>query len=537
MLIPEPMKNIVPISLLVFSLTGFSAKGLPRLSSLPSATATIFFDFDGHYVNCTSWNGGAPINCAPSGLTDAQITEIFNRVSEDFRPFNVDITTDSTVFLAAPLDMRVRIIVTPTSSWYPGVGGISYTGSFTWGDDTPGFVFPDRLGPDNTKMVAECCTHEAGHTVGLSHQAIYDSNCNLLAVYNTGTGSGQTGWAPIMGNSYYQNFTGWYNGPTPWGCSQDQDALTVITTENGFTYRPDDHGDDPAVNPTALAISNNTFADSGIISTSTDKDVFRFALVQTSRLMLKAVPFSVGPGNDGADLDVKLKLINAAFQVIGTYDPIDSLDASIDTVLVAGTYYVSVEGSGNAYATSYGSLGSYKIAGGYDPLFITGVQQATLEGTSDNGKVVLDWSVVAPEAVSSLTLETSTNGRDFTPLASPSTSSQSYSYAPAGTGVIDYRLKAVSVTDRAIYSNVIALKVSDARTIFSLAGTQVYNQVVVHALENYEYKIMDMSGRVIEAGKGTTGTNSINVSNIPNGIYLVQISNNNQRLTERILRL
>ena len=143
------MKNFTRIlSLLLMSWISLSALALPKLSSYSSAAATIYLDFDGHRVSSAVWNGGTPLNCAPATPTDAQITEIFNRVSEDYRPFNINITTDSTVFLAAPLTQRIRIIVTPTSSWKPGVGGISYVGSFTWGDDTPGFVFTDRLGPN-----------------------------------------------------------------------------------------------------------------------------------------------------------------------------------------------------------------------------------------------------------------------------------------------------------------------------------------------------------------------------------------------------
>src|SRR5487761_2071249 len=152
------MKKFFTILIPLITLFSMKAICLPVLSSLPTAQATIFLDFDGHYVQTTSWNGGNPIDCAPSGLSDAQIIEIFNRVSEDYRPFNINITTDSTVFYAAPLNRRIRIIITPTSSWYMGVGGVAYTGSFTWGDDTPAFVFPNRLGPDNPKMVAECCT-------------------------------------------------------------------------------------------------------------------------------------------------------------------------------------------------------------------------------------------------------------------------------------------------------------------------------------------------------------------------------------------
>src|SRR5450432_2838423 len=321
------MKKILTIFLPLLMMFVFKASCLPVLSSLPSAKATIFLDFDGQRVQASAWNSGNSFNCAPSGLSDAQITEIFNRVSEDYRPFNINITTDSTKFLAAPLTQRIRIIITPTSGWYTGVGGVSYTGSFIWGDDTPGFVFCDRLGPNNTKMVAECCTHESGHTVGLSHQAKYDDSCTLLTVYNVGTGTGQTGWAPVMGNSYYENFSGWSNGPTPSGCTADQDNLSIITSANGFTYRPDDHSDDPNVNPTPVIIVNSQFSNDGIITTNIDKDVFKFNLIQAGTLHLDATPFSVGPNNDGADLDVKVELLNSALQVIQVYDPVDILNA------------------------------------------------------------------------------------------------------------------------------------------------------------------------------------------------------------------
>jgi hypothetical protein len=177
------------------------AYSVPRLNSFPSATATIYLDFDGHTVNTAFWNNGQAIICAAAPLNDAQITEIFNRVSEDYRPFFVNISTDSVKFLATPLTQRIRVIITPSSSWRTGVGGIAYIGSFIWGDDTPAFVFSDRLGPNNAKFIAECVSHESGHTLGLAHQSSYDNNCNLTETYNTGAGSGETSWAPVMGNS------------------------------------------------------------------------------------------------------------------------------------------------------------------------------------------------------------------------------------------------------------------------------------------------------------------------------------------------
>jgi len=254
------MKNFTKsLCVLLFSLLSVAGNAFPKMSSYSSASATIFLDFDGHVVSGTLWNGGTTFACASAPLTDAQITSIFNSVAEDFRPFNVNITTDSMVFSRAPITQRIRMIVTPTSSWRAGVGGISYIGSFTWGDDTPGFIFTDRLGPNNEKFVAECCSHEIGHTLGLSHQSKYDNNCSLIEVYNSGDGTGETSWAQIMGNSYNRNMTGWNNGPTPSGCGNLKDNLGIITSANGFSYRVDDYNDENNEGTFAPNLSSGSF--------------------------------------------------------------------------------------------------------------------------------------------------------------------------------------------------------------------------------------------------------------------------------------
>ena len=250
------MKNLSIFFNLLFVLCSATAYCVPALNSLPTASATIYLDFDGQVVTNSSWNGGATINAAPSGFNDTEITSIFNRVAEDYRPFNVNITTSEAKFLAAPLNRRIRIIVTPTNYFRTGVGGACYTGSFTWGDDTPGFVFSAALNM-NSKWVAECCTHESGHSLGLSHQSKYDNGCSMVQSYNEGIGTGETSWAPVMGNSYYRNLSGWNNGPTPSGCTSEQDNLSIITNGNGFTFRIDDHSDNPNLNPTVIPVFNN----------------------------------------------------------------------------------------------------------------------------------------------------------------------------------------------------------------------------------------------------------------------------------------
>src|SRR5690348_4554380 len=114
------MKNYLKSAIAALSLISAlnTNAQVPVLSSLPSAQYVIFLDFDGHTVNGTGWNYSGPIYCGASTLDNNQITTIFNRVSEDYRPFNVNITTDSTKYLAAAANKRMRVIETVSYEWY-----------------------------------------------------------------------------------------------------------------------------------------------------------------------------------------------------------------------------------------------------------------------------------------------------------------------------------------------------------------------------------------------------------------------------------
>ena len=182
------------------SFLAFSAyTQVPVLNSYSSTTATIYLDFDGQYVTGTSWNWGGPINAQPATITASAIQEIFNRVAEDYRPFNLNITTDSTVYARAPFNKRMRVIVTPTNSWYGRAGGVAYVGSFAWHDETPCWVFSELL-YNNTKWIAEAVSHEAGHTLGLHHQSSFDAFCKKTAEYSSGQGEGESAAAQRSGD-------------------------------------------------------------------------------------------------------------------------------------------------------------------------------------------------------------------------------------------------------------------------------------------------------------------------------------------------
>lgn len=525
------MKNFTKqlLFILLIFLPAFLMAQVPKLNSYPSAAATLFLDFDGHYVQVAGWNNGNAFYCQPPAVTNAQIEEMFNRVAEDYRPFNINITTDSTKFIAAPLTQRMRIVVTPSSSWYPAnVGGVSYVGSFTWGNNTPGFVFSDKLG-NNAKYLAECITHESGHTVGLSHQSKYDANCNLLEQYHVGTGSGETSWAPVMGNSYYRNMTGWNDGPTPFGCANTQDNLTIITNSNGFGYRTDDYSDLP--NASAFSLGSSSFSANGVIATNGDKDAFKYVLTQNSNLHLEANPFSLG-ANNGANLDVAIDLYKEG-TLIRSYNPESSLSVAFDTTLNAGTYYLVVSGSGNENTNNYGSLGSYSIIGFFGALAVKDIK---LTGNAVKNKHNLSWTVIADEPTKEQQVEISTDGIIFKPLSTINPLQKTFTYTTNKNTSIYYRVKLKTVIDETAYSNVLALKSNTGIEKSFEVSTLVQQDITVNATENFTYLLNDANGRLLIQGTGNKGLQKINAARLPGGMYILQLLSNNQRQTERIIK-
>jgi len=536
------MKKFFSLALIVALMGSTITNAAPTLNSYPVAVSTIYLDFDGQDVNSSMWNYGTPFAAAPATMTDAQITEAFNRVSEDFRPFNINVTTELAKFLAAPLDQRIRVIVTPTSSWYPSVAGIAYITSFTWGDDTPCFVFSDRLLNDG-KRVAEAISHETGHSLGLYHQSSYTSSCSLTSSYHTGIGTGTTSWGPIMGNVASKNLTQWNFGPTPNGCAFLQDNLSIITTTNGFTYRPDDFGD---IYSTAgiVNVASNVFSKVGVISTSADRDIFRFDLTQRGKFNLNADPYSVGNGYTGANLDVKIELQDSKGTTIRVYDVADSVNARIDTTLAAGTYYIIVDGTGNVNSTNdYGSLGSYSLTGTYTGTTTT--TTTTISTTNNSTDIItgikvkggnkLSWANNTIKSGEAMTLlYANENSEDFKELSRPNSSTISYVHQISKPELYTYKLKIIDKTGSIRFSNSVTIDSKNNTGVFKIIK-QVQQPVVINASEGYEFQVIDNYGRVLQAGKAPAGTKSIDARNYPAGVYNIRLNSESEERVEKFI--
>ncbi len=417
------------------------------LHSLPSATKVIYLDFQGFSTQNTQWNTDFSlpnIITTPydldgnyntfSSTERLNIQNIWERVSEDFRPFNVDVTTQDPGIEAlrntggSDDHWGQRVVIGGhENDWFdPALpitaGGVSYIGSFTWNSDTPNFVFAaDYV---HAADIAEAVSHETGHSLGLVHDGQFrfyqntkadppDDLVKLYVEYYAGHGSGATAWAPIMGVGYGKNITQWSKGDyfnatnNKEGTSPLQDDLAVIVGNNGFGYRPDDHGNttltaaDVVVDPSTVDSDVRLFDAEGIIEQNTDVDFFSFTVEGLGEL----VSLDIEPFHNGPNLDVLAKVYDSTGTVVATSDSIDALNAQFtDLALQPGTYYVSVQGGSRPITfvdptfhpgpykaegnppdpplpadlsdwgyTNYGSLGYYSIKGTQKRNLVVGV--------------------------------------------------------------------------------------------------------------------------------------------------------------------
>lgn len=524
------MKALLFVLLSIYAAAGVTAQ-VPVLNSFPSARPTIFLDFDGQYVTGTSWNWNGPINAQPSGFSTNAITEIFNRVSEDYRIFNVNITTDSTVYNLAPVRQRMRVIITPTYEWYGRAGGVAFVGSFSWGDGSPTWVFSNLLG-NNVKYVAEATSHEAGHSLGLQHQSTYTTAC-AKTEYNGGNGSGETGWAPIMGVGYYQNTTTWYNGTSTVGCNVYQDDLSIITGNLGL--RSDDFGN-THVSASSVGFTTTGFTSNGLINSGTDKDVFKFTLSSSTYVHLNVAPQSVGANNSGANLDLKVTLLNNKADTIGQYSPADLLSAGVDSNLNSGTYYVVVEGIGNAYLPDAESVGTYSISA--SPVTALPIHRLTLSGKINSGVHNLSWVYEADEAVKNIEIQTSKDGVHFEALTQVTAETKNFAYKPLSDNMLYYRIRVITAAnENSYYSNIITVRDRGDNTApVHVMNNIVVNSIVVNADKEYNYQVMDATGRLLQRGQLVTGTNNIEVNTTLKGLLLLRVQGANEGWTWKLIK-
>lgn len=393
-----------------------SAPAVPAYNSRPGAKAQLYLNFVGD--NVSSWGSYSPgvvpvydIDGDPttfSAVELANIQAIWQRVSEKYSPFEINVTTVNPGSLTEKVVTRVDI--GGNGSWSGGTyGGIAYVGGFFNSSPNIAFVFTANLGNGAPSYTAEACSHEAGHTFGLNHQSSY-SGTTKTAEYNLGDSLR----APIMGNSYYAARGLWWYGPNSLSSTSMQDDLLIVAgANNGFGYRADDHGNSAALADPLNVLPDGTVNTSGTIETLADLDVFYFNTA-AGTITLKGNVNSVGP-----TLDLRLELRNSSDSVIAVSDT-TTLGEVLTASVGQGTYYLVVAGHGG-----YGDLGQYTITGSVLPVGDTCVRSAPALTLSPASQSATPGAAVSYDVLLS--------NRDTTSCGS-STFNLSYADSFGGTG-------------------------------------------------------------------------------------------------------
>lgn len=330
------------------------------LSTRPAAEKTIYLDFNGHHSVNNDWDHDIRFepydrDGDPSTFTDAELIEIqkiFQNVAEDFAPFDVNVTTVDpgldalTRVGGSDTTWGIRVVHTQATPEFGGFGGVAFLNSFNDSIDNPCFAI--NKGVVNGAMTI---SHEVGHTLGLRHDGLNSAS------YHPGTGSGPTGWGPLMGAPFGKNLVHWSKGEYAGSTTTEDDLALITQAQHGVNYLPDDVGDSMATARSLALTSETTAFDWAIVGRPTDVDFFSFRV--------GAGPFSmdIRPFRENPNLDVLATLWDANGSIVATSNPVDDVVAGFSIPdIAAGNYFVSIDGVGKAGVyTDYGSLGFYTI--------------------------------------------------------------------------------------------------------------------------------------------------------------------------------
>jgi len=362
----------------------------PVWHSRPGSTNVLFLDFNGAVVSNTAWNSYPDFglvsawDCRPYSIDTNDATfsiveqqamrAIWERVAEDYAPFDIDVTTEQ-----PPTWNRYtgHVLITPgfdkngVACPHEGAGGVAfvdvfgspaYSYDFAGESYSPAWVL-NYESPIAPEYEAEAAAHEMGHNLALSHDG------TKREAYYSGHENGSISWGPIMGTGYNRNVSQWSKGDYT-SANNFEDDLAIISAR--LDYRSDDFADDRFTAGFLSLGPTGSVHQVGVVERNTDVDVFCFAAL-AGPLQIEVSPYRDQTGSTwGGNLDVVLELYDANGVLIATNNPVLETRAELSESIGGGVYYLHIRSTGvgdplnkpspNGYV-QYGSLGQYAITG------------------------------------------------------------------------------------------------------------------------------------------------------------------------------
>jgi Secretion system C-terminal sorting domain len=170
------------------------------------------------------------------------------------------------------------------------------------------------------------------------------------------------------------------------------------------------------------------------------------------------------------------------------------------------------------------------------------IELLSFQAKNQNNQNLLTWQTATETNNKGFEIERSFNGIDFEKIgfikgAGNSNQTQNYQFIDAKPfNVTYYRLKQIDFDGKFDYSNTISIKIGKEKSIqFYPNPTTGIITIESEAILNVDILIYNTIGKLIKSTK--TQNNTINISELPKGVYMVSMTNNENRFVKQIVKM
>lgn len=325
------------------------------------------------YLNISAvMDGTTPKN----GKTKEATYRVWQCVSDQYSMFNLNITTDPSVYNAAK---NADVLKTGIIN-FVDEDGISHACVSCFGTTEPGTLYRGNASNDYGYELGRTCTHEMGHQMGLSHDG-----CSTQTDPEYFFGLPAVEWCPIMGNYYYGDY--WSNQLYTWSKGEYSNAtntendLSIMNVNESIPYMVDDipSSKEMKLGKGGIVSSTNNW---GQIERNTDTDNFTFSIASGGG----TVNIKIDPLEYLRELDVAAKIVDTKGAIIASSNLAKNRSAEFKNLaLAAGAYTLVIQGGSELTPqtgfSNYSSLGYYGIEGTITGAVITSIENSTLDNS------------------------------------------------------------------------------------------------------------------------------------------------------------